>query len=447
MRRRPSHAKTLLVLALSAGMTSVGMAQENPFASGNTADNSASNPFASGGESSNSSNPFAPSGNTGNASSPFAPSFGENEAPAADTGSSTSNPFASGDTTGSQPASPFGSSTTTPSAPSSSPFGGSTSQASSSPGAVNPFASSSDSAPSAPSADTSTAGSTGASGSGIAELYQFRYVAKKRTDGEVAIIRKRMNKQEAETFDQDLKNYYNELALAGELPNFTPGSTNTSADEWAQWMAYSNQLMLWSRYCRDVVLIGSDYEFDPNTDIQWPGTPQAAETETQGGRPQAPELIINENRSLDDQAADFLPVPDTRGGGQGGQGTVIDPEQMNDVAKGIYNDFLYELRAYEEDQVMFMRDLKQSLDNRESKRLAYEDWKESRREQVHEYVLEWGRRYSGQVLTIAGVRYELYRPGNVPSQVPRGTNVVVTDFDITPYDLLNDDGTLRGPAQ
>lgn len=433
-----------LILALGAGIGAPALAQ-NPFATGPGEEPPppvAENPFA------------APPGDTAPPMNPFASDPGA--APAQPAAPEAANPFGA-------PPPPAPDSTFEPQ------FGQDTAATSTNPfdtsapaptGATeaNPFATTT----TEPAGETSPfqfgGTETASQGTGISQLFEFRFAVRFGRDGRQIVTRQRMTREEAEVFDQNLKSYYREIVDAGDAPNFQAGVHNP--DEWAEWLAYANQLQLWSMYCRDVVLVGTGTEFDPAVDIPWPYDVQqareAAAQEAQGNaggggefggereRPQRPADIRNENRSLDDQLADFSIVPDTRQQGGGGN-PVIDPAQMNDAASTIYQTFNSVLRAFEQQQVAFMQDFRRDLEARAQKREAYAEWREDQKELIIEYIDEWSRRYEGQVLTIAGVRYELYKPGTEPPQGVRGANVVVTDFDITPYDLLDEDGRLRGP--
>jgi hypothetical protein len=315
---------------------------------------------------------------------------------------------------------------------------------------------------SAPFTFASPSTAAGEGGRGISQLFTFRFVVKLGRDGRQIVTRQRLTREEAEIFDNELKAYFRGVVDSGEAPNFQAGANNP--DEWAEWLAYANQLQLWTTYVRDVVLVGTGYEFDPATQLPWPYDVQqereqqlAAEQgrnagdqgglsgEHEGGRPQAPADIRNENRSLDDQLADFSIVPDTRQGSQGA--AVIDPAQMDEASVALYKQFNSTLRSFEQEQVDFMKRFKDDLEKRKQKREAYAEWRQNQKELILEYLEEWSRRYEGQVVTIAGVRYELFKPGNVPSNVTRGANVVITDYDITPYDLLDETGRLRGPSR
>lgn len=448
-----------LILALGAGIGAPALAQ-NPFATGPgeeapPAPPVSDNPFAAPpGVPAAPMNPFAAEPGAAPAAPEPANPFGAPPAPAPEsafqpqfgqTTTPSANPFDMGSPAPAAPAAPADSNPFA--APAANPFGVTAPPA----GGTSPFQ----------FGTTETA----EEGRGISQLFQFRFVVRFGRDGRQIVTRQRMTREEAELFDQELKAYFREIVDAGDAPNYQAGVHNP--DEWSEWLAYANQVQLWSMYCRDVVLVGTGFEFDPAADIPWPfdvqQARQAAAEEAQGTaggagefggereggaprqRPQRPADIRNENRSLDDQLADFSIVPDTRQQ-QGGGNPVIDPAQMNEAIVAIYQQFNSRLRAFEQEQVAFMQDFRRDLEARAQKREAYAEWRQEQKEMIIEYIEEWSRRYEGQVLTIAGVRYELYKPGTEPSQGSRGANIVVTDYDITPYDLLDSTGRLRGPS-
>jgi hypothetical protein len=269
--------------------------------------------------------------------------------------------------------------------------------------------------------------------------------------------------EEAKEWDKREKAEYAAAATAGEYPLFNPATA--TAEDWADWMLYADQLQLWDRYVREVVLVGTDYR-DRESTIYWPGdklipSEQAATNQgdgfgaeaalgggkSGGGADTSSRNIYNENRSLDDQLGGFFtaPVGDTRPGKQGQ--AVFDPAIMDNQSVALYQEYLTNLRIYEKQQAAFMKGLEIQLEQRVQQRASYNEWRESQMTKVLEFVEEWERQYEGKVTTIAGVRYELYRPDNVPQYAPRGANVVVTDYELTPYDILNEDGTLRGPSR
>jgi hypothetical protein len=401
------------------------------------------------------------------AADPFAPSFGATADPFSS--APTSSPFDSAPvaapTTGAAPAdpfaaapaagSPFGAAPAASSPfgappPASSPFGAAPAPAT---GASDPFGSSPfntgmpaadpfGSAPIDPFAAPTTRSAEGGTGTGIARLFQFRFMETRRPDGTRTVVRRQMTKEEAEAFDKTITDFYTDLGNRGELPGYQAGVYDLN--DWVQWMAYSYQLKLWQQYCEDIVLVGSGFERG-SREVVWPGDnrgPQQAAAET--GRPQRPADIRNENRSLDDQLQDFNPLADTRPGGQGR--VVFDPKQIDDQTVSIFQAYEEALRRYETEQEGFIQSLIADLDQRALQREAYAEWRRSQLDIVMDFVNEWNRRYEGQVTVVAGVRYELYRPDAVPTETVRGAIVITTDYDLTPHDILNSDGTLRGPS-
>jgi hypothetical protein len=278
-------------------------------------------------------------------------------------------------------------------------------------------------------------------GRGISQLYEFRYEERRRFNGERFVVRTRMTQEEAKAFDDRMITFYRELIDNGDLTAFQPGVND--AGEWAQWMLYAQQVDLWQRYSLATVLASTSLTKD-DIAVRWPGddAPQTADAGVGGdGRPRN---IFNENRSLDDQLGDFNPFAGARGGQQ--QNSALEPKVMDEQLSRVYELARAAVRKSENDDLEFIKNLRLDLIERHARRQAYREWRETRIEIVKEFVDEWNRRYEGQVSTIAGVRFELYRPGTAPESTTRGANVVITDYDLTPYDILTEDGALRGPS-
>ncbi len=375
---------------------------EDPFAGGN--------PFADPATGSDSGAGFGSADPAGAGANPFAGGASDDD-----------NPFGAGPATGQNP---FGATEESTPTDAESGFGAPSDD-------QNPFG-----------FGAASTGATFAGVRGVTELNEFRYVEQINLSGDSVIRRRMMTKEEARQFDAEWIEFFRDQAIAGGDPAFD--GTTADPDSWARWKLYADQLALWGIYCNEFVLQGVDSEFE-FTNIIWPGDNYDPDAEEQEGRPGAPEDLRNETRSLDDQLADFNPVPDTRQGREGGE--VLDPKQMDAQSKLLYDVWLQDLRAFEEEQVKYMKGLKGRLDERQQRREAYDLWRENQREVIKEMVAEWNRQYEGKVTMIEGVRYELYQPGDEPRSVTRGANVVVTDFDLTPYDILNDNGTLRGPSE
>jgi hypothetical protein len=105
---------------------------------------------------------------------------------------------------------------------------------------------------------------------------------------------------------------------------------------------------------------------------------------------------------------------------------------------------LERLRTMEREQSEFMAGFEERLAERAAGRQSYREWLDEQHQVARDAVAEWARRYSGEVAVVAGVRYELYRPGAAPATPPDDARVVITNHGLTPYDLLNPDGTVRG---
>ena len=74
----------------------------------------------------------------------------------------------------------------------------------------------------------------------------------------------------------------------------------------------------------------------------------------------------------------------------------------------------------------------------------FERWLEDQKSLVVEFTQDWARKLQGQELSIEGTVYLL---SEIPmDRVPKNTVNLVTDT-LTPYDILNADGTLKKPVE
>ncbi len=227
-------------------------------------------------------------------------------------------------------------------------------------------------------------------------------------------------------------------------PGFPGYDGTTPPNIWAEWCHYSDQVELWSRYVDEVVLAGTRLDNSTYQEIQWPGGAPDP-TQQQGTGLDGQTNIVNyaSQTSLDDQTSDLLFGPNP-GAGQQQQADSLDPSVMTDQIVKVYNSRLQDLRNLENEQESFYTEFLDRLAERKTQRLAYVDWRNDQERAIEDAVIDWNRRYNGSVANIGGVRYELYRPGAVPDNVQRDSVVVVTEFDLTPFDILNpEDGTLK----
>jgi hypothetical protein len=399
------------------------------------------------------SNPFETLGGTENIGSPFgggapASPFGgaaagatTTAAPATDATGQPASPFGGPAAAAGASSNPFASSTSTTTE---SPFGGPAAATAGAP-AGNPFATGVGSfSPFA--SGTGNASSTASAGGdvnpeGIQGLSAFRFELLTRWDGTRFVTRKQLSLEEAKEFDRLSQERYVRMITSG--PGFPGYDGSTPADIWAEWCHYSDQLELWSQYVDNVVLAGTRQDEKTFTEIQWPGAAQTADA----GQPGAarPENIINygSQTSIDDQTSDLIFGAPSADAGAADQES-LDPSVITKQVVLVYNNRLEDLRSLESDQESFYIEFLDRLADRKTKRLAYADWRNDQERQIEDSIIDWNRRYNGSVANIGGVRYELYRPGAVPENVQRDSVVVVTEFDLTPFDILNpEDGTLK----
>ena len=81
----------------------------------------------------------------------------------------------------------------------------------------------------------------------------------------------------------------------------------------------------------------------------------------------------------------------------------------------------------------------------------YENWLADREAEVLKYARSWARQYEGTELEMDGTLYlvrETEQTGDEAIPAPRNSviiNIPPEQDGVTPYDLLNEDGTLKKP--
>jgi hypothetical protein len=85
----------------------------------------------------------------------------------------------------------------------------------------------------------------------------------------------------------------------------------------------------------------------------------------------------------------------------------------------------------------------QRLQNRANQREAYAKWLDGQKEEVIAFATQWARKLRGEEVTIDG---NLYLISSEPLRhVPRNAVNIVTNR-LTPYDIVNDNGTLKSQS-
>jgi hypothetical protein len=279
------------------------------------------------------------------------------------------------------------------------------------------------------------------------ETYTWRY-ERSPVGGEETIRRVRMTWEEGQAWDKTRIDVYVNEARRGQIPGQPQGADPNAI---AAWKLYYEQLKLWEEYVQQTCFGGVPLK-GTLEEVRWSNNPMA---ENQGG-PQGmrvgsgAEAIVaaNQNKSLDQQTGEFFTFGSAQQPGQEGplppltkDGIVLQITSLHEVLKQQGKDT--------DDEVYRVNQrIATGLAEREGQRLAYKNWLEEQKDFVVEAALEWGRVQQGEIVFVDGVQYELYSPAY---GLPRGegaANVVrvVTD-NLSPYDLLNPDGSIRQPLQ
>jgi hypothetical protein len=155
----------------------------------------------------------------------------------------------------------------------------------------------------------------------------------------------------------------------------------------AEWMAYYEQLDLWQIYVEEVVL----------------------------------------NREIDSYVGD-ISFPD------------LDHTGVKEAIEGIHDSALK--AAEEETKALTQKaiDLVTRLEERKNRRITYWDWRRDQQDLFLEYAERWLRQSEGLEINIDG---NIYLISSQPiERAPRNVVPIVTS-KLTPYDIFNDDGTLK----
>ncbi len=107
----------------------------------------------------------------------------------------------------------------------------------------------------------------------------------------------------------------------------------------------------------------------------------------------------------------------------------------------IYMECAYALDAMVHDDYW---GLVNGLRERQEQRAKYAEWMGDRQNLVQEYAKDWARKYDGTEFDVDGVQF-LVSEKKPLENVPSNTRNIVVDKQVVPYDLLNDDGTLKRP--
>ena len=117
-----------------------------------------------------------------------------------------------------------------------------------------------------------------------------------------------------------------------------------------------------------------------------------------------------------------------------------DPGGLPTQLTGLLLAFYQQAGEIDEDKHEEILAYQQRLVNRANLREAYNDWLEGQKELVLEFSGQWLKKMRGEEVTIDG---NLYLISSEPlRRVPRNAVNIVTN-KLTPYDIVNEDGTLK----
>jgi len=270
-------------------------------------------------------------------------------------------------------------------------------------------------------------------------VYTWRYEKETINDQEV-VKRKKMTWEEGEAWDKEKLDQLKQDISQGKVPG-VPAGVDPNAS--ATWKLFYDQLALWQEYLQQTILVDVDLTSSVD-DITWaPGGNQPGQP---GYQPTGVEGVVgsNQNKSIDEQTGEFFSLGGAPAEGQ--NPAVVTRDQVLEQVLNLYEVFKQQSQEADQETYKSAESITTGLAEREGRRLAYRNWLDDRKEMVVEAAQDWGKRQQGQVVVVDGVQYELYSPtqglpkGAGPSDVVR----VVTE-NLTPYDLLNPDGTQKEP--
>lgn len=279
------------------------------------------------------------------------------------------------------------------------------------------------------------------------ETYTWRY-ERAPVGGQETIRRIRMTWEEGQAWDKVRTDVYLEEARRGQIPGQPQGADPNAV---AAWKLYYEQLKLWEEYVQQTCFGGvplkgtlGEVRWSSNPVVQGPGDPGGMAV---GGGAEA-LVAANQNKSLDQQTGDFFTFGSSPPAGPDGQRPPLTRENILSQITSLHEVLKQQGKETDDEIYRVNQRIATGLAEREGQRLAYKNWLMDQKDFVIEAALEWGKVQQGEIVFVDGIQYELYSPAHGLPQGEGAANVVrvVTD-NLSPYDLLNPDGTIRQPLQ
>ena len=133
------------------------------------------------------------------------------------------------------------------------------------------------------------------------------------------------------------------------------------------------------------------------------------------------------------------------------------PQELHESLAEAYAKMREHAVEIMEEQTQAYRDMLDSVRQNQEEQAAYEAWAKGSREAMQAFAAKWARQFNGSELRIGGTLFFVRNVEEVPAKgeedVFRDTlppNAVLLDVPkakvVTPFDLLNADGSLRTPV-
>jgi len=215
------------------------------------------------------------------------------------------------------------------------------------------------------------------------EPYVFRYEEVEDANGNKTVERVRYTLSEKKQKDEERIS-----EIMSEIGQYIPPGTQQNIDPraLAEWQYWWEQTKLWEEYIKQRIL--KDEPLDVSVK----------------------DIVFTDPNTLDQQLEQIYKSH---------------VEQVNRMVRKYYNNVISLLGR---------------IEDRIWQRESYRNWVERNKVKLHEFAKEWLRREAGEEIEIEG-RVYLVSPKPLKQVPPGKLNIVTTH--LTPYDILNEDGTLK----
>ncbi len=219
----------------------------------------------------------------------------------------------------------------------------------------------------------------------------------------------------------------------------------------AEWTFYYDQLVLWQYYCARVLLDGQDKALlednDDSSLVDGESTSLAGAPGTAEGDKPAPSSFGS--RSGDDSFGD-LPLAYQSMMDSDGELLVrevfdpIDDHENPDHNRRYHQKYVAASKDKEEDVYTAFMDMINEIDARTLNQAQYEEWLKNKRQEVLNFAEDWRQAEEGDTLLINDTLFIITE--EPLDAVPIDAVNVIRGEQVTPQDLLNDDGSIKTPT-